>query len=146
MYLTHQLIPGPQEQWRHLEKNYLGTLEHIKKKKKIREALTSFSPLPDTFLGAKVLWTWFLLKLRTLQGAWQVDGFHMSLRIWALLSTCFFSFSGATHFSGWIWKNFSLWRVGKGAWCLDPLFSLCLLSCSMFPWQGNASHVFLFSS
>ena len=36
MYLTHQLIPGPQEQWRHLEKNYLGTLEHIKKKKNPR--------------------------------------------------------------------------------------------------------------
>ena len=32
MHLTHQLIPGPQEQWRHLEKNYLGALEHTHKK------------------------------------------------------------------------------------------------------------------
>lgn len=53
MHLTPQLIPGPQDQWRHLEKHYLGTLEHTHTK--IQEALTSSFPLPDILLGAKVL-------------------------------------------------------------------------------------------
>lgn len=54
MHLTPQLIPGPQDQWRHLEKNII--LELWSTHTQNPRGSDFFLPLPDIFLlGAKVL-------------------------------------------------------------------------------------------
>lgn len=126
---------------------YLETLEHTKEKFWEALAFSSTAPLPSRT-------SFHVRRYCGCDSCYLTENFSRGMAGWRILcvTVClksprylFFRFPTATHFSGWIWKNFSLQKVGRRplvSWSSFP----CLHSHSVFPWQGNVFHVFLFSS